>query len=99
MPDPVLEIRGAGGFRSSRPLDGRGAVSKKRFFGPSGLGFGLKIMGGPGPRAPPLVPPLNKTKGLTTHPLSSKAVHSLAARSLGVTQQIRKFCSQGEMDH
>ena len=33
------------------------------------------------------------------HPLSSRAVHSLAARSLGVTQQIRKFCSLCEMDH
>ena len=35
MEDPDLEIRGGGG--ASRPLDKRGAVFKKNFFGPSGL--------------------------------------------------------------
>ena len=41
MPDPDLEIRRGGGFRSSRPLDsGEGEpVLKKKFFGPSGLGL------------------------------------------------------------
>ena len=42
-------------------------------------------------------PPLNRTQGWIMHPRSSKAVHSLAW-SLGVTQQIRRFCSQGEME-
>ena len=51
------------------------------------------------PRASPLDLPLNKTQGWTMHPLSSRADHSLVARSLSVTQQIRRFCAQGEMDH
>ena len=52
VPDPDLELRGAGrgGARSSRPLDKgeMGPVSKK-FFRPFGPQFGLKIRGGPGP--------------------------------------------------
>ena len=60
MPVPDLEIRGGGW--SSRPLDkGEGPVSKKTFFRPFGPQVGLKIRwggGGPGPRTPPLDPPL-----------------------------------------
>ena len=42
MVDPDLEIRGEGGWGSGHPepLDkGGGGVSKKIFFGPSGLSF------------------------------------------------------------
>ena len=61
MPVPDLEIRGGGW--SPRPLDkGEGPVSKKNFFRPFGPQVGLKIRwgggGGPGPRTPPLDPPL-----------------------------------------
>ena len=35
--NPDLHIRGRGGGRSSRPWGKEGAVSKKIFFGPSGL--------------------------------------------------------------
>ena len=84
MLDPDLEIRGGGGwgFRSSRPLDSGegGAGLQKNFFSALRVSVWAKNNGWPGP----LDPSLNKTQGLTMHPLSSRAVHSLA-RSLGVT--------------
>ena len=54
MPDPDLEIRGGGGFRSSRPLDRGGSRSPKKIFSAFGSRFGLKIMGGPRPPGPSL---------------------------------------------
>ena len=47
MPDPDLEIREVGGFRSP-----------KNFIRPFGPEFGLKITGGVGPLGPSLDPPL-----------------------------------------
>ena len=57
VPDPDLEIRR--GRRSSRPLDKGGSGLPKKFFGPFGPQFGLKIRGGGG-RSPwaPLLDPL-----------------------------------------
>ena len=53
VPDPDRKIRGGRGARSSRPFDkGGGAASKKDFFRPFGLQFGLKIRGGAGPPGP-----------------------------------------------
>ena len=51
LADPDLQIRVGGGGQSSRPLvKGGRPVSKKFFFGPSGLSqFGLKIRGAPPP--------------------------------------------------
>ena len=55
MPDPDLKIRGGRGAWSSRPFDKRGgAASKKNFFRPFGLQFGLKIRGGCPPPGPSL---------------------------------------------
>ena len=50
VPDPDLEIRR--GRRSSRPLDKGGSGLPKKFFGPFGPQFGLKIRGGPVPLGP-----------------------------------------------
>ena len=100
MPDTDLEIRRGGGFRSSRPLDSGegGAGLQKKFFSALRVSVWAKNNGWPGP----LNPSLNKTQGWTMHPLSSRAVHSLA-RSLNklggsarkVRWTIRKLCEWG----
>ena len=87
--------------RSSRSLDKGGGAGLQKIFSTLRALVWSKNKAGTRapPRASPLDPPLNKTQGWTMHPLSGRAVHSLAALSLGVTQQIRTFCAQGEMDH
>ena len=87
---------GGGGVQVIQTLRwwGGGSRSPKKIFSALRVSVWSKNNGWPGP----LDPPLNKIQGWTMHPLSSRAIHSLAW-SLGVTQQIRRFCSQGEMDH
>ena len=59
-------------------------VSKKTFLWPFGPRIGLKLMGGPGPPAPSLDPPPNKTQGLTMHPLFICSLdHSVSLNKLG----------------
>ena len=66
MPDPDLEIRGGGGGRrSSRPLERGGGSLQKHCFRSLEPQLGLKIRGGPDPRAFLLDPPLNRQENRT----------------------------------
>ena len=67
--DPYLQIRGGGGGDPDPEIRG-GLFSKKHVFRPFGPHFDL-IIRGPGPRAPPLNPPL-QTAGLTSHEKNRK---------------------------
>ena len=71
------------GGRSSISLNKGGVhVSKKFFSTLRALVWSKNKAGARAPRASPLDPPLNKTQRWIMHPLSSRAVNSLAARSL-----------------
>ena len=57
VPNPDVEIRGTGTVIQTLRVGGARSP-KKKFFGPLGDKFGLKIRGGRAPRAPALDPPL-----------------------------------------